>query len=232
MGNLNVEAGKGGCRQRKGGTGCEHRQGGSGRSRPGPGLSPKLSPSPVSPTTEPEGCPFPVGPLPPPPPRWATGSSRVEGPSASSRAGGGLGKGKPVFRRMCPERGAGGWVVVPQLGHIITVSSQNQMRGRASRGRSFVVETSLATENSEAVSPVGALGAALPAPGCPPQYLALTRARSANPRPKGQCHERGRGPLECLSLRGRASPSRPWVTAFLSHLESLVHCGPIACRAL
>lgn len=43
------------------------------------------------------------------------------------------------------------------------------------------METSLTTENSEAVSPVGVLEAALPVPCCPPQSLALRRAHSGNP---------------------------------------------------
>lgn len=64
------------------------------------------------------------------------------------------------------------------------------------------METSLTTENSEAVSLVRALGAALLAPGCPPQSLALPRAHSRNPCLKGQCHERGCGLLEHPSLQG------------------------------
>lgn len=43
------------------------------------------------------------------------------------------------------------------------------------------METSLTMENSEAVSPMRALGAPLPVPCCPPQSLALRRAHSGNP---------------------------------------------------
>lgn len=94
------------------------------------------------------------------------------------------------------------------------------------------METSLTTENSGAVSPARALGAALPAPCCPPRHLALTRAHSGNPRLKGQCHERGCGQPGHLILRGLPSPSRPQVAASLSYLEPFVHCRPIPCSAL
>lgn len=45
--------------------------------------------------------------------------------------GWGLGEREASFPMALPREGAGGWVVMPLMGHIITVSSQNQMRGRA-----------------------------------------------------------------------------------------------------
>lgn len=96
-------------------------------------------------------------------------SSRVEGSPPPPGAGGGLGKGKAEFSNSFAQEG--GWV----LGGGATDGTYNYCfqpepdEGEGSeRGRSFAVKTSLTTENSEAVSPIRGLRAALPAPHCPP----------------------------------------------------------------
>ena len=71
------------------------------------------------------------------------------------------------------------------------------------------METSLTTENSEAVSPVRALGAASPALCGPPQSSALTRAHSGSPCSESAMPCEGRAPLERSVCGDSPSPLAP-----------------------
>lgn len=92
------------------------------------------------------------------------------------------------------------------------------------------METSLTTENSEAVSPVRALGAASPALCGPPQSSALTRAQSGSPCSESAMPCEGTCPAGALSLRGLASPPRPpghsLLLTLLSADDSMEHPHP------
>lgn len=82
------------------------------------------------------------------------------------------------------------------------------------------METSLTTENSEAVSPVRALGAASPALCGPPQSSALTRAHSGSPCSESAMPCEGRAPLERSVCGDSPSPRPPGHSLLLTLLSA------------
>lgn len=181
-------------------------------------------PKPQFPQPQNESAPDSLTPLP-----RATSSSSVEGPLPPPELRVDWGKGNQFSDG--PVQGVGwglGGGATDGTCNYCFQPEPNEGEG-AERGRSFAVETFLTMENSEAVSPIRALGAALPAPYHPSRHWPPTRACSGNPPLKRLCPERGYGPPGPLSLRGftlfHCSPqprSQPSLTA-------LADCRPIRC---